>query len=50
MANNSQTHQTATGDYQFLDKMQALQEVSLTLYRAASLEELYRHQPRAGKI
>ncbi len=49
MANNSQTHQTATGDYQFLDKMQALQEVSLTLYRAASLEELYRQAVELGR-
>lgn len=49
MANNSQTHQTAAGDYQFLDKMQALQEVSLTLYRTASLEELYRQAVELGR-
>ncbi len=49
MANNSQNHQTATSDYQFLDKMQALQEVSLALYRTASLEELYRQAVELGR-
>lgn len=49
MANNSQTHQTAAGDYQYLDKMQALQEVSLTLYRTTSLEELYRQAVELGR-
>lgn len=46
---NSQPNQTATQAYQFLDKMQALQEVSLELYRTTSLEELYRRAIELGR-
>jgi PAS domain S-box-containing protein len=46
---NSHPTQTETQAYQFLDKMQALQEVSLELFRANSLEELYRRAVELGR-
>lgn len=45
---NSQDDRTGTKSYQFLGKMQALQEVSLELSRAANPEDLYRNAIELG--